>query len=90
MVLTSWMWLCSVELLAVAEFNKVIEDASPLGKDYGQRREGPRERARALRGTAGAPGLLAMASRALWLPAFLRARAERNRGRALDEKAAGD
>jgi membrane protein len=84
------MWLCSVELLAVAEFNKVIEDASPLGKDYGERHEGLEERARALRGTARAPSLLARASRALWLPAFLRARAARKRGRALEEKAAGD
>ena len=38
-VLMSWIWICSVELLAAAEFNKVIEDASPLGKPYGQRRE---------------------------------------------------
>jgi membrane protein len=47
-VLMSWMWLCSVELLAAAEFNKVIEDASPLGKKNGQRRERPETRARAL------------------------------------------
>lgn len=46
-VLTSWMWLCSVELLAAAEFNKVIEDASPYGKDYGQREEDPATKARA-------------------------------------------
>lgn len=46
-VLTSWMWLCSVELLAAAEFNKVIEDASPYGKDYGQRVEDPATKARA-------------------------------------------
>ncbi len=46
-VLTSWMWICAVELLAAAEFNKVIEDASPFGKDYGQRREDAATRARA-------------------------------------------
>ena len=44
-VLTSWMWLCSVALLTVAEFNKVIEDASPYGKEYGQRHESPGTRA---------------------------------------------
>jgi membrane protein len=38
-VLMSWLWISSVELLAAAELNKVIEDASPLGKPYGQRRE---------------------------------------------------
>ncbi len=38
-VLMSWLWLCSVELLAAAEFNKVIEDASPLGKPYGEKHE---------------------------------------------------
>ena len=31
-VLMSWIWLSSVVLLAAAELNKVIEDASPLGK----------------------------------------------------------
>jgi membrane protein len=31
-VLMSWLWLCSLELLVAAEFNKVIEDASPLDK----------------------------------------------------------
>lgn len=46
-VLMSWIWLCSVELLAAAEFNKVIEDASPYGKDYGERTENPATRARA-------------------------------------------
>lgn len=46
-VLTSWMWICSVELLAAAEFNKVIEDASPYGKDYGQREEDAATKARA-------------------------------------------
>ncbi|WP_165072295.1 YihY/virulence factor BrkB family protein [Paludisphaera rhizosphaerae] len=46
-VLMSWIWLCSVELLAAAEFNKVIEDASPYGKEYGERSENPATRARA-------------------------------------------
>src|SRR5262245_1990539 len=36
-ILMSWIWICSIALLAAAEFNKVIEDASPLGKPYGQR-----------------------------------------------------
>ena len=39
-VLMSWLWLCSVVLLTGAEINKVIEDASPLGKPYGQKHEG--------------------------------------------------
>ncbi len=38
-ILMSWLWGCCIELLAAAEFNKVIEDASPLGKPYGQRHE---------------------------------------------------
>jgi membrane protein len=38
-VLMSWIWLCSVTLLIAAELNKVIEDASPLGKPYGQKHE---------------------------------------------------
>jgi membrane protein len=38
-VLMSWLWICSIVLLAAAELNKVIEDASPLGKPYGQRHE---------------------------------------------------
>ena len=38
-VLMSWLWICSIELLAAAELNKVIEDASPLGKPYGQKHE---------------------------------------------------
>jgi membrane protein len=41
MVLMSWLWLCSLELLAAAEVNKVIEDASPLGKPYGEKHEPP-------------------------------------------------
>ena len=31
--------LTTPELLAAAEFNKVIEDASPLGKPYGEKHE---------------------------------------------------
>jgi membrane protein len=42
-VLTSWFWLLALGLLAAAEFNKVIEDASPLGKQHGQKREIPPE-----------------------------------------------
>jgi len=38
-ILMSWLWIYCIELLAAAEFNKVIEDASPLGKPYGQRHE---------------------------------------------------
>ncbi len=38
-VLMSWFWICSIALLAAAELNKVIEDASPLGKPYGQRHD---------------------------------------------------
>ncbi len=38
-ILMSWLWICCIELLVSAEFNKVIEDASPLGKPYGQRHE---------------------------------------------------
>jgi membrane protein len=38
-VLTTWIWLCSVQLLVAAELNKVIEDASRLGECLGQRPE---------------------------------------------------
>ena len=38
-VLMSWLWICSIVLLVAAELNKVIEDASPLGKPYGQKHE---------------------------------------------------
>jgi membrane protein len=38
-VLTSWFWLLALGLLTAAEFNKVIEDASPLGKQHGQKYE---------------------------------------------------
>ena len=31
-VFMSWLWLSSVFLLTAAELNKVIKDASPLGK----------------------------------------------------------
>jgi membrane protein len=34
-VLMSWIWLCAVTLLTVAEMNKVIKDASPLGESCG-------------------------------------------------------
>ncbi|MHB1557820.1 MAG: YihY/virulence factor BrkB family protein, partial [Isosphaeraceae bacterium] len=34
-LLMSWMWLCSVLLLAAVELNKVIKDASPLGHGCG-------------------------------------------------------
>jgi membrane protein len=78
-VLTSWMWLCSVSLLAVAEFNKVIEDASPYGKSYGQRQESPKTRARTVLGTTDEPAPPPRRTRGLWLPAFFKARAERRR-----------
>jgi membrane protein len=34
-LLMSWIWLCSLTLLAAAELNKVIKDASPLGDPCG-------------------------------------------------------
>jgi membrane protein len=37
MVLLFWFWLSSVVILAAGEVNKIIEDASPLGKTYGQK-----------------------------------------------------
>jgi len=37
MVLLFWFWLSSVVLLAAGQVNKIIEDASPLGKTYGQK-----------------------------------------------------
>lgn len=37
MVLLFWFWLSSVVVLTAAEVNKIIEDASPLGKTYGQK-----------------------------------------------------
>jgi membrane protein len=39
MVLLFWFWVSSVVLLAAAQMNKVIEDASPLGKNYGQKQD---------------------------------------------------
>ena len=37
MVLLFWFWISSLVLLGAAQINKVIEDASPLGKAYGQK-----------------------------------------------------
>jgi membrane protein len=37
MVLLFWFWISSVVLLTTAQMNKVIEEASPLGKNYGQK-----------------------------------------------------
>jgi membrane protein len=37
MVLLFWFWISSVVLLTAAQINKIIEDASPLGKNYGQK-----------------------------------------------------
>lgn len=37
MVLLFWFWVSSVVLLSAAQMNKVIEEASPLGKNYGQK-----------------------------------------------------
>jgi membrane protein len=37
MVLLFWFWISSLVLLTAAQMNQVIEDASPLGKAYGQR-----------------------------------------------------
>jgi membrane protein len=39
MVLLLWFWLSSLVFLIAAQVNKVIEDASPLGKSYGQKKE---------------------------------------------------
>lgn len=36
-LLMTWAWLCSLTLLAAAELNKVIKDASPLGAPCGPR-----------------------------------------------------
>ena len=41
MVLLFWFWISSVVLLAAAQMNKIIEDASPLGKRYGQKTDPP-------------------------------------------------
>lgn len=37
MVLMLWFWISSVIVLAAGQMNKVIEDASPLGKRFGQK-----------------------------------------------------
>jgi membrane protein len=37
MVLLFWFWISSLILLGAAQVNKIIEEASPLGKNYGQR-----------------------------------------------------
>ena len=37
MVLLFWFWISSLILLGAAQMNKIIEQASPLGKNYGQR-----------------------------------------------------
>lgn len=37
MVLLFWFWVSSLVLLTAGQINKIIEDASPLGKNYGQR-----------------------------------------------------
>ena len=38
MVLLFWFWISSLILLGSAQVNKIIEEASPLGKNYGQRK----------------------------------------------------
>jgi membrane protein len=37
MVLLFWFWISSLILLGAAQVNRIIEEASPLGKNYGQR-----------------------------------------------------
>jgi membrane protein len=37
MILLLWFWLSSVVLLTAAQVNKIIEDAAPLGKSFGQK-----------------------------------------------------
>jgi membrane protein len=34
-VLMSWIWLCALTLLTAAELNKIIKDASPVGRESG-------------------------------------------------------
>jgi membrane protein len=41
MILLFWFWISSTVLLAAAQINKVIEDASPHGMRYGQRESIP-------------------------------------------------
>jgi membrane protein len=38
MVLLFWFWISSLVLLGAAQVNKIIEEASPLGKNQGQRK----------------------------------------------------
>jgi membrane protein len=38
-ILLFWFWVSSVVLLTAGQMNKVIEDASPLGKNYGQKQD---------------------------------------------------
>lgn len=37
MVLLFWFWISALILLGAGQINKIIEDASPLGKNIGQR-----------------------------------------------------
>ena len=37
MVLLFWFWLSSVVVLTAGQVNKIIEDASPMGKSFGQK-----------------------------------------------------
>jgi len=37
MVLLFWFWISSMVVLTAAQINKIIEDASPVGKSFGQR-----------------------------------------------------
>jgi membrane protein len=37
MVLLFWFWISSLILLGAAQVNRIIEEASPLGKNFGQR-----------------------------------------------------
>jgi membrane protein len=39
MVLLFWFWISSLVLLTAAQINKLIEDASPLGKNIGQKKD---------------------------------------------------
>jgi membrane protein len=41
MVLMFWFWISSMVLLSAAQMNKLIEDASPLGKGIGQKKDVP-------------------------------------------------
>ncbi len=39
MVLLFWFWISALVLLGAAQVNKIIEEASPLGKNHGQRKD---------------------------------------------------